>query len=79
MKQIIITMLLLLAATIANAQDKEKAQQDAQNGGYEVFVNPEQSPQFPGGDKACWDYIKKNIIQQLEIYSIFLKKQYRTI
>ena len=32
MKQIIITMLLLLAATIANAQDKEKAQQDAQKG-----------------------------------------------
>ena len=61
MKQIIITMLLLLAATIANAQDKEKAQQDAQNGGYEVFVKPEQSPQFPGGDKACWDYIKKNM------------------
>ena len=61
MKQIIITMLLLLAATIANAQDKEKAQQDAQNGGYEVFDEPEQNPQFPGGDKACFDYIKKNM------------------
>lgn len=61
MKQIIITMLLLLAATIANAQDKGKAQQDAQNGGYEVFVEPEQNPQFPGGDKACLDYIKKNM------------------
>ena len=61
MKQIIITMLLLLAATIANAQDKEKAQQNAQNGGYEVFDEPEQNPQFPGGDKACLDYIKKNM------------------
>jgi protein TonB len=61
MKQIIITMLLLLAATIANAQDKEKAQQDAQKEGYEVFDQPDQNPQFPGGDKACLDYIKKNM------------------
>ena len=61
MKKNIITMLLLLAATIANAQDKGKAQQDAQNGGYEVFVDPEQNPQFPGGDKAYVDYIKKNM------------------
>ena len=61
MKKNIITMLLLLAATIANAQDKGKAQQDAQNGGYEVFVDPEQNPQFKGGAKALREYIEKNL------------------
>ena len=63
MKQIIITM-LLLAATIANAQDKGKTPQDAEKGEqkYEVFDDYfEPTPQFPGGDKAYVDYIKKNM------------------
>ena len=63
MKQIIITM-LLLAATIANAQDKGKTPQDAEKGEqkYEIFDDHfEQNPQFPGGDKAYVDYIKKNM------------------
>ena len=61
MKQIIITMLLLAATMTLNAQDKEKAPQDAQNGKYECFIETEQNPQFPGGDKAYVDYIKKNM------------------
>ena len=64
MKQIIITMLLLLAALTLNAQDKGKTPQDAEKGEqkYEVFDDYfEPTPQFPGGDKAYVDYIKKNM------------------
>lgn len=64
MKQIIITMLLLLAALTLNAQDKGKTPQDAEKGEqkYEVFDDYfEPTPQFPGGDKAYLDYIKKNM------------------
>ena len=64
MKQILITMLLLLAALTLNAQDKGKTPQDAEKGEqkYEVFDDYfEPTPQFPGGDKAYVDYIKKNM------------------
>jgi protein TonB len=63
MKQIIITM-LLLAATIANAQDKGKTPQDAEKGEQqnEIFDDYfEPTAHFPGGDKAYLDYIKKNM------------------
>ena len=52
MKQIIITM-LLLAATIANAQDKGKTPQDAEKGEQqnEIFDDYfEPTAHFPGGD-----------------------------
>ncbi len=28
---------------------------------HEVFIETEQNPQFPGGDEALWNYIKKNM------------------
>ena len=65
MKQIIITMLLLLAITIANAQDKEKAPQDAEKGEHKIEIFDDcfrdENPQFKGGNKALREYIEKNL------------------